>query len=446
MPKKPQHKPFSQNKQTQIPFRKLHIRLTFFCTLICGAILSLMSLVCLTFSEMESRESHFSDFQINVNMLLNHLENQFVISHDWLSQINADTQFQVDIRDNGSMLAYQTLNPLHLDEGAFSAARMAAQEDYCVLEDSISQNSILSIHAEFELPYQGQNYYASVALVPKENSVLNIAILHPLTDLYQTLYLRRLLFAGADIAGVLLLGIFFWIFTWRMIRPLIASRQKQAEFIASASHELRSPLTVMLSSLSAMKHASPEEADGFSQTIAQEGKRMSRLINDMLILSNTDSAHLTLRKTPVELDTLLLTAYEKFLPLAWEKHISLGISLPDQLVSPCLCDKERMEQVCSILLDNALSYTPEGGNIQLSLLETTDVIRIQVADNGIGIPDSEKKAIFDRFYRCDKSHQDKSHFGLGLCIAWEMVQMHKGKLWAEDTPGGGATFIMMLPM
>lgn len=436
----------SQNKHTQTLFRRLHIRLTAFCTFVCGMILALMSLVCLTFSEMESRESHFSDFKINANMLLNHLESQFIISHDWLSQVNADTQFQVDIRDNGSMLAFQALNPLHLDEDAFLLARQTAREDYGILEESISKNSVLSIHAEFEMPYQEQNYYASVALIPKESGVLNIAILHPLTDLYQALFLRRLLFAGADILGILLLGIFFWIFTWRMIQPLIASRQKQAEFIASASHELRSPLTVMLSSLSAMEHASPEDAREFSQTIAREGKRMGRLINDMLVLSNTDSAHFTLRKAPVELDTLLLSAYEKFLPLARAKHISLGISLPDQLVSPCLCDKERIEQVFSILLDNALSYTPDGGNIRLSLLAAPNAIRIQVADSGIGIPDSEKKAIFDRFYRCDKSHQDKSHFGLGLCIAWEMVQMHKGKLWAEDTPGGGATFVMVMPL
>lgn len=114
------------------------------------------------------------------------------------------------------------------------------------------------------------------------------------------------------------------------------------------------------------------------------------------------------------------------------------------MVSPCLCDKERIEQVLSILLDNAISYTPSEGRISLSLETTSDKYLLQVSDNGIGIPDTEKEAVFDRFYRCDKSHKDKSHFGLGLCIAQEIIYMHKGKLRVEDTPGGGATFVVVL--
>lgn len=112
--------------------------------------------------------------------------------------------------------------------------------------------------------------------------------------------------------------------------------------------------------------------------------------------------------------------------------------------APYPCDRERIEQVLSILLDNALSYTPENGRICLSLAGTSDRPTIRVSDNGIGIPDSEKESIFDRFYRCDKAHKDKMHFGLGLCIAQEIIHMHKGKIWVEDTPGGGATFVIIL--
>ena len=108
-------------------FQRLHIRLTAFCTLVCGAILALMSLACLAFSETEAHESHFADFQINVNMLISHLENQSVISHNWLSQFQADTQFQMDILDNGNKLAYERLNPLHLKESVFASARPPAR-------------------------------------------------------------------------------------------------------------------------------------------------------------------------------------------------------------------------------------------------------------------------------------------------------------------------------
>ena len=229
-----------------------------------------------------------------------------------------------------------------------------------------------------------------------------------------------------------------------MIRPLIINRQKQTEFIAAASHELRSPLALMLSCLSSMSKASADEAEHFSEMIMQEGKRMGRLIDDMLTLSSSDSTHFPINKTNVELDTLVLSAYEKFEPLALKKNISLDFILPDTLSTPYSCDRERIEQVLSILLDNALSYTPENGRVCLSLSETSGRITIRVADNGIGIPDSEKESIFERFYRCDKAHKDKKHFGLGLCIAQEIVHMHKGKIRVEDTPGGGTTFVVML--
>ena len=171
---------------------------------------------------------------------------------------------------------------------------------------------------------------------------------------------------------------------------------------------------------------------------------MGRLIDDMLTLSGTDSSHFTIRRTQVELDTLLLSAYEKFEPLAQKKSISMNIALPDKLVPPCSCDKGRIEQVLSILLDNALSYTPSGGRILLSLETVSDKLILRVSDSGTGIPDSEKQAVFDRFYRCDKAHKDKEHFGLGLCIAQEIIHMHRGKIWAEDTFGGGTTFIITL--
>ena len=425
-------------------YKKLHLRLTLFCTFICGLILVVLSLFCLSFSEAESEKSHFADFQINISMLKNHLENQTVLSHNWLAQITADTRFEMDIRDNGSRLVFENLNPLSIHEDLFEAARQTAREQYMVLEEAVSPNSLLPIHAEFKLSQEGQNYFASVLIIPKNSGSLNVAVLCPLTDLYQTLRFRRILFLSADLAGILLLALFFWFFTWYMIQPLIINNQKQAEFIASASHELRSPLAVIISSLSAMTHASVKDRERFSETIRLEGKRMSRLIDDMLTLSGTGSSLFSVHKTPVEMDTLLLSVYEKFEPLALKKSISLTIALPDELVAPCLCDRERMEQVLSILLDNALSYTPSQGKIALSLQTVSDKLIFRVADNGPGIPDSEKEAVFDRFYRCDKSHKDKAHFGLGLCIAREIIHMHKGSIRVEDTPGGGAAFVVTL--
>lgn len=425
-------------------FKKLHLRLSLFCTFISGMILIFMSLVCLFFSETELKQSHFSDFRININMLVNHLESQNIISHNWLSQFQADTHLQIDIRDNNDSLLFEHLTTQSLDEELFIFARQKAVEEQKILKGSVSADSLLSSHGEFELTYNDVNYYAAAALIPKNNGVLDVTVLCSLSGLQQRILYQRLLFAGVDILGILLLGIFFWFFTWHMLQPLVINRKKQAEFIASASHELRSPLTVILSSLSAMKHASPSEREHFSANIETEGRRMGRLIDDMLTLSHADSSHFPIHKTPVELDTLLLSSYEKFEPLARKQCISMIITLPEDGIPPCLCDKERIEQVLSILLDNAISYTPSQGKISLSLQTSPGKFTLQVADNGNGIPDSEKEAVFDRFYRQDKSHKDKSHFGLGLCIAWEIIHMHKGKIWVEDTPGGGSTFVVVL--
>lgn len=424
-------------------FKKLHIRLTLLCTLVSGFILVFMSFICLSFQEAESRESYFSDFQVNVNMLISYLESQSIISHNWLSQFHSDTHFEMDIRDNGELLAFGNLKPSS-KEPVFDMVREKARNEHRIYEESFTPQSLLSTHAEFEFTSDGSPYYASVILIPKNGGILNIAILYQLKELQHKIAMQRILFAGADIAGIFFLAVFFWFFTWRMILPLIESRRKQTEFIASASHELRSPLTVMLSCLSAMKNASTEDSERFAATIALEGKRMSRLIDDMLTLSGTDNSRLDLHKTAVELDTVLLSAYEKFESLAREKGISFQITLPDSSVPCCQCDKERIEQVLSILIDNALSYTPESGKICLSLYTVSDKFTIRIADDGPGIADTEKEAVFDRFYRCDKSHKNKNHFGLGLCIAKEIISMHRGKIWVEDTPGGGATFVIML--
>ncbi|HCT91157.1 MAG TPA: hypothetical protein DF613_07230 [Lachnospiraceae bacterium] len=423
-------------------FKRLHIRLTFSGTLVSGLILILMSLVCITFSEARARENNFSHFRLKTAMLVHQTESRLVLSLEWFSQLKADTRFEIDIRDNGEKLLLGDLSPCGLDTEIITMARETARKEYGLAEESFSPDTELSSYADFELHTDRQDYYACIALIPRSGRILNVAVLYPLTEFYHSLRLNRLLFAGADILGIILLGIFFWFYTRRMIRPLTINRRKQTEFIAAASHELRSPLTLMLSCLSSMDGASEEERERFSSIMKEEGKRMGRLIDDMLTLSNSDTSRLSIYKTYVEMDTLVLSAFEKFEPLALKKKIFLDFTLPDSLSTPYACDKERIEQVLSILLDNALSYTPENGRVCLSLTESSGRLTIRVADNGIGIPDAEKEAVFERFYRCDKAHRDKKHFGLGLSIAQEIIRMHKGEIRVEDTPGGGATFVV----
>ena len=244
--------------------------------------------------------------------------------------------------------------------------------------------------------------------------------------------------------AVLALVTFSWFFTGKMLRPLEENQRKQTQFIASASHELRSPLAVILSSVQAME-SDWENAGRFLKTIKSEGDRMSRLIGDMLSLANADNKSWSIMKTDCELDTLLLDTYEKYQPILHGKKISLKVVLPEEPLSICKCDSARISQVLEILLDNGASYVSAGGRMEMGVKENEKYFQLYVQDNGPGISDENKEAVFRRFYRADPARKEKQHFGLGLCIAREIVTLHKGSIRILDTPGGGSTFVIRLP-
>lgn len=428
-------------------FKKLHLQMTFFCTLVTGLILVILSCVCLYISENGNARNSYSSFQNNINSLLSHLENQTTISHHWIHQMEAGYHITISIRDNGQPLYFDVLNQdLNFKKIQEQAVDTAQTQHGIALSETDTGNLLLQ-HAEFPLQgLDGKDYYASAALLPGEHSVLSVVALYCLDREQLNILQQRLLFLVIDIIAILLLTVFSWFFTARMIQPIRESKEKQMQFIASASHELRSPLTVMLTSLSAMKIADKKDAQMFFDIIQSEGEHMTRLIGDMLSLANADNDSWSIHPKQTELDTLFLQTYEKYETIANQKGLTLSIELPDLEVPLCRCDGERIAQVLSILLDNAFSYTPCGGSVRLSLSAERNYFQLLVADNGPGIPAELKPLVFERFYRADTSHEDKTHFGLGLCIAHEIIKLHKGKIWIEDTLGGGATFLIRLPL
>ena len=200
-----------------------------------------LSLVCLFLAERSSLTSRYSQFQGTAGTILNHLETQTVIAHSWLAEICASNQIDIDIQDNQTPLLYEDLNPHSLSADIFDTAVQIARDSYGILEESITSRSKLTSHAEFHLTAGGTAYFASVGLIPKDGGVLKVTILYSTDNLKPVLYFLRISFFAADLVGILLLGIFSWFFTGRMLRPLEENRKKQMQFVASASHELRSP-------------------------------------------------------------------------------------------------------------------------------------------------------------------------------------------------------------
>lgn len=430
-------------------FRKVHYLLTLLCAGTTTAILLVMSFIYLYVSETGLTQSQFLSFQHAMDNFVNNFKQQNVVTHEWLSQMETNNTYFIRITDNGVPLLF---NQRKLDQHRLNIEEEAL--DYFSSSISVENADPSEEDTDYlcEFPFTastGEDYYACAARINHEKQNTDILVLYPLYELNAKIKSQRIHFALVDLAAILLLSLFSFFFTKKLLAPIERNRKEQIQFVAAASHELRTPLAVILSSVSAIKKASPEEEENFLSTIASEGRRMSRLINDMLLLSQADAHAFPIRLQPVECDTLLLNSFEAFEPMAREKNISFTISLPRTALPPCLCDAERLSQVVSILLHNAISYTPSGGSISAALsldtVKKSEVLTLSIIDNGIGIPDEEKDKIFQRFYRSDRSRSVKDHFGLGLPIASEIVRSLEGTIRVTDTPGGGSTFIIRLP-
>lgn len=425
-------------------FKQLHFRLTAFCTFVTGLLLIVMTGICLYILQADASRQSFLSFEKNVASMISYFENQSVLAHGWLREFENNYHFLISVFDGERPLFFNSLDGSKEKKKLFEMAAEQASREFEMTASTELAGNVRQTESVFFTLKADQKYYASAASLPKEDTSLYIITLYSLQGEQALLSQQRLLFLLVDLGAVALLAVFFWFFTGHMLSPIEESRLRQAQFVADASHELRSPLTVILSSLSAMRKAPEEKRQQFEEHIQAEGQRMNRLIGDMLVLANADSRRWSFSPSEVEPDTLLLNVYERYLFRAAEKKIRLDIQIPESAAAPQKWDGDRIIQVLEILIDNALSYTPEGGQVRLILSQSREGIQYQVIDNGPGIPENQKRAIFQRFYRGDSSHHDKKHFGLGLCIAEEILRMHKGKIHVEDAAGGGAAFIVSL--
>jgi heavy metal sensor kinase len=217
----------------------------------------------------------------------------------------------------------------------------------------------------------------------------------------------------------------------------------QQRFLADVSHELRTPLTVIKGNVDLIRKLGPD--DESLNSIKDEIDRLNRMVGDLLLLAKAESGKLQLNLSTVELDTLLLEVFNEMRVLAGDK-ISLKLVEIDQaLVSG---DRDQLKQVFINLISNAIHYTPAGGSVFLSLSKTAEMAQVTVRDTGPGIASKDLPHIFDRFYRGEKSRtrSKSTGFGLGLSIAYWIVDMHQGNIEVESTVGVGTTFTIRLPL
>jgi Signal transduction histidine kinase len=436
--------------------KKLQFQLTLICTFTTILILSIVSAVYLKISENHMRQTNETSMYFGFSNIYNYILEQSVISHKWLLTMETTYQCFIQISENGLPLGFNSLHENTLRNEAFETAHKIALTDYnftilnnIASNDKSLNNTIFTSTKNIQFPFStadGNNYYASISIFPKNNEIIHITIIHSYKLLETQINTQWQWFMFTFIFSVLIFLVFFHILIRLLLKPIKQNHEKQIQFVSYASHELRSPLTVIISALSAMKTATVNDKLRFEDMIETETKQMVLLINDLLALTQTTSKSFKLKMKPIELDTLILQTYEQFEILAKKENRILKVELLKDNLPIYYCDEQRIKQVLYILLDNAFSYTTSNDTICISLdyENATKEFIISVSDTGIGIPDNEKTLIFEKFYRSDKSRQDSNHFGLGLSIANEIIKLHNGNISIKDNKNKGSIFIFRL--
>nr|WP_275983790.1 ATP-binding protein [Paenibacillus hamazuiensis] len=226
------------------------------------------------------------------------------------------------------------------------------------------------------------------------------------------------------------------------------------DFVANVSHELRTPLSMLQGYSEALLDdiaGTAEERKELAQVIHDESLRMGRLVNDLLDLARMETGNLVLNFREVELTPFIRRVHRKFAALAKEQGISLKAELPDEPLRLQQADEDRLEQVLTNLLDNALRHTPSGASIVIKAdaarLKDADAVLIEVSDEGQGIPAGDLPFVFERFYKADKARTRGASggTGLGLAIVKNIVEAHQGTVQVRSVVGQGTTFSIMLP-
>lgn len=221
----------------------------------------------------------------------------------------------------------------------------------------------------------------------------------------------------------------------------------RSEFVANVSHELKTPIAAVKGfseTLLAGAVKDEETAMSFLQIIYDESERLNRLIGDILELSKIESRRTALILSPVELNEFIRHTIQILDVSATKKNITVNFTCDEELYIEG--DEDRLRQIFVNLLSNAINYTPEGGQVNISIEEQQDYVAISFSDTGVGIPEKDLPRIFERFYRVDKARSRNSGgTGLGLSIVKHLVDIHKGKISVTSVVGMGSTFTIELP-
>ncbi|SDM81737.1 sensor histidine kinase [Acetanaerobacterium elongatum] len=425
---------------------RLRRRLTIIFTVLTGVVLGATLSITYLMAQQQYSSSMDMLHQNTVTSIVIKLQTERSIKDLWLATLETDSRSIIHIEDKGVALHFQGSWKTATDRSILIGLAKAEAEKQGVSLTGTPHSSLYAQQLDFALKGQsGEPYKVTVVRIPIQYGWYNLVLLEDISARSQHLVNLLLLYIGLGVIGILALYTVNWFIAGLAIRPTAEAIREQSDFVAAASHELRNPLAVINANIFAARQQ-PEEATRFLEIAQRETERLARLVNDLFLLAGSDAKTWSLSPKPVETDTLCIEVYEQMRLLASQKGHVLQLCLPEEVLPAINADKERLVQLLVILLSNAMDYAPAGTPILLKAELLHRNVQLSVVDHGPGIPDEAKRKVFERFYRMEKSRTDKAHFGLGLSVAKELAALHGGTLTLTDTPGGGATFIVTLPL
>ncbi len=422
----------------------------FFITAIMLIITSIMMILCKNYIHMEqSNEIIF--FQKMVTQMIYQLEDS---SQDFESIADFYHEYRRPIfcyiQDSSGKMIYQTDSdfPTDADTLLERFRIQTGKEDIFIITNdkkpTTNQSGIFEFHGTRNDEYLG----ILATIVMPNNTAYHLSLIYRQQSLFDILTKQAFLYVSLWFLSLIAVTIMSHFLIKKALEPTEVMLKSQKDFIASASHELKSPLAVILANAEKLEQLQIDHTE-FRKSVNildNECMRMSKLVKDMLLLASSDAKSWTLCKNIIDIDTLLISLYEAYEPICISKKICLRLEISESSYPKFCADGERLFQILSIFMDNAIHHSINNEQIEIKTAVTAKHITFFVTDHGRGIPEDVKPYIFNRFYCADESRTDKSNFGLGLSIADELAKMMNGKVGCKDTDGGGATFFVTLPL
>ncbi len=353
------------------------------------------------------------------------------IAHAWMYAASQAAQRRYAGLFEGS------IDPILISDltGKITDANQRAQDFLGMPLSELMGRLVTSLHRS-----PGDDLSNPAKLRPGESSAYTCQILHEDgQETHVEVYLKRI-----DIGQEPVLQ---WIL--RDASERMALDELRTDLTSMIFHDLRSPLGNIISSLEILQ-STFSEPDETAQTVIsiaeRSSRRLSRLIDSLLDLNRLESGMAVLNKTRSSISQLVLDTIEESIPIAESKNHHLSADLFSEKIPPMSFDVDMIRRVLSNLIDNAIKYTPTGGEISVQVEKIEDMVVVRVRDNGPGIPRREHQAIFEKFSRLRKRGKPVKGLGLGLAFCRLAVEAHGGEVWVESSVGKGSTFSFTLPV